>query len=173
MRDQLAHQFYRSQGRRYPLEEYLSAGNLGLAEGLAAFDAGRAVPLPVHLRVRMVYRMRNVRLTEAGHGNMPERSAGPLLARYVTVAYNPACLARLHPPLAHTGYARRYLWEVWQYLTQAAGHLPDLGLLAGWLLGESPQKLAAQTGLSVPSVDKRLHRTRRLAQQYDATQYAP
>jgi len=67
-RDILSATMYRKQGGRYPLQEYQSAGNMGIAETLAAWDTApkQGTTLAQCAYMRMLGHMKRVRLHEQG-----------------------------------------------------------------------------------------------------------
>jgi hypothetical protein len=170
-RDRLARALYRQQGWRYPLEEYLSAGNLGMAEGLATFQSSFGYPLLAHIKVVMKKRMLQVRISEAGHGNIPDRNKGVSLARYQTVSGVPVhmieqSLALLHPSLAHRGYLRRYLQELFIYIADRYGE-DDLRLFFSWLMGESWEDIEREWKIPLNTLTVRVSRLRKQVIFYD------
>ncbi len=64
LRDMLAQAFFRKQGSRYPLQEYISAGNLAIAEVL--HESCSQEQLTDFVYTRIVSRMQNVRVRESG-----------------------------------------------------------------------------------------------------------
>jgi hypothetical protein len=94
-RNALAHYFYKRQGYRYPLEEYISAGNLGIAEGVALYNTDKGEILP-YVKMRIQSRIRKVIALENKLGNKIKLI--------------------LHPALHNTGYSRRYLREIYSYI---------------------------------------------------------
>jgi hypothetical protein len=91
----LAQYFYMKQYCRYPLEEYISATHLGIAEALDSYtlDKGEIVS---YVKMRMQSRVLKVVKLENKLGNKVK-----LL---------------LHPHMSNTGYLRWYLREIYTHV---------------------------------------------------------
>jgi hypothetical protein len=74
----MAHRFYRKHGRWEPLEEYLSAGHMTIAECLQSYNPDLAPPggFKSYCLYRAEMAMRDVRRAAADPWNMPTRVTG-------------------------------------------------------------------------------------------------
>jgi hypothetical protein len=74
----MAHRFWRQQGRWEPLEEYLSAGHLAIAQCIQSYDPAQAPPggFKSYCLFQVDMAMRNVRRLAAGPWNMPTHQKG-------------------------------------------------------------------------------------------------
>lgn len=145
-RDRLAWYWHRRHGRRVPLEEYVSAGNLAIAEALAVFTATHRVPWRMYLRIRIHYNMRKVRFWEAGIGNWPERRIGTTRKRAATPLYVVGNKAPEWPgwralPCQPQGENRTYLSETLAHL-EAQLSMDKLDVFTQSVFGEEVQAIA-------------------------------
>jgi len=97
-RDMLAHYFFRKQKYRYPLEEYISAGNLGIAEGLFTYEEKAYGTVEAYICMKMKSRMLHVVQLENKLGNKVKLI--------------------LHPCMKNTGYYRVYLKEIYAFINK-------------------------------------------------------
>jgi hypothetical protein len=116
-RDTLAAYWYTRQGTRIPLEEYQSMGNEALAEGLATFDPTKSLSLLPYVTILLHNRLRQVRLRQAGAGNL-QRTNGATrgLQKYQTDTQDAAWWP-VHAGITRpVGEARVYLTQILAYL---------------------------------------------------------
>jgi hypothetical protein len=94
----MAHRFYRKHGRWEPYEEYLSAGQLAIAECLTRYDPAQAPPggFLSYCCFQMDMKMRDVRVKAAGVNNMRKLVKGQRRDPKYTVEGRARCAAR--PP---------------------------------------------------------------------------
>jgi RNA polymerase sigma factor (sigma-70 family) len=138
-RDRVAHYWYLRHGQRYPLEEYVSAGNLGLAEAVATFRPGSGQSWRWYVKGRLRWRMMEVVRHGEGHINETRHGGLRTAYRYAVLSTDPAVLDRA------VASARPHEGDPWHRarLRQALGQLsPQQQALLwryfgqGWLMRE-------------------------------------
>lgn len=149
-RDRMAHYWHRVHRKRYPLQEYYSAGNLGIAEALADFNMHRGQTLETHIRMRMKYHMMKMYITEE------------------KVGFNP--LAELHAPLANAGYNRILLLEIFTQLLLLYS-LKEREVFLLYLLEHTWSEIAAITGKSIGAGSSIVWRMRTAIMRYIHADY--
>jgi hypothetical protein len=130
---------------RIPLEEYISAGNLGIAEGLDTFDVTKNADKLLHIRQYMQHTMQKVLREEKKLGNKIPQP--------------------LHPQLAHRGYLRCLIKELYWHLSNTVQE-KELYLYDLWVLGYSFEQIKRKTGSSVSAAASSVWRTKNIAKRF-------
>ena len=157
----MAHRFWRQQGRWEPLEEYLSAGHLAIAQCIQSYDPAQAPPggFKSYCIFQMAMKMRDVRIKAAGSNNMRKPVKGERRDPKYEVEHwdDHALLYNLR-----TEQARQettvYLHEVLTYLEPQG---KPAAMLFATALGVPVEEVADTWQCSMPNVTKHCVKLRR------------
>jgi hypothetical protein len=156
----MAHKFYRKHGRWEPYEEYLSAGQLAIAECLTRYDPAQAPPggFLSYCCFQMDMKMRDVRIKAAGPYNMRKPVKGERRdPKYTVEGWDHAQLYALRSEQARQE-TTVYLHEVLTYLEPQRKAADMLFALVD---GEEQPAIAERYRCSVINVTKHLGKLRR------------